>query len=67
MPQFLNEILIKNLQNLTGLIHEGKQRANSSGLLSLGLLDLSRFQNYLTVKTGELGEMLDKISEATGK
>lgn len=62
VPQFLDQVVVKNLQNALGIKNEGN--ASSGRLFSL--LDPNQFKNYLDFKKGNLGEGLGKISEATG-
>lgn len=58
LPNFLNEILVQNLQTVT-------ENSNTSSLFN-NVLDFKAFGNYLKTKTRDVYENLDKIAEATG-
>lgn len=61
VPNFLNEVLVKNLQNFTIL----PKRENSTSALN-NAFDVHEFGNYLKTESRDVHENLDKISEATG-
>lgn len=63
IPNFINEVLVNNLQGIAMLNSENKE--NSSSILNI--LDFHEFGNYLKLKTKDIYENLDKIAEATGK
>lgn len=63
IPNFLNEVLVKNLQDIT-IFNDNKNNTTSSS--ALNILDFHQFGNYLKTKTRDVYENLDKIAEATG-
>lgn len=63
VPNFLENILVRNLQSFTGLGKtEGKQRASSLW----NIIDPLHFRTYVSVAKNNLKEGLWKISEITG-
>nr|XP_969988.2 PREDICTED: carboxylesterase 1E [Tribolium castaneum] len=61
VPEFLDKVLVKNLQNAIGI---NRDKNSTSGKL-LNLLDPNQFKNYLQYKRNNLHEGLAKIAEAT--
>lgn len=62
VPNFLDKILIKNLQSLTPL--SSGEGGNETNFWSI--LDPLNFRNYLKVTKNNLQEGVEKISEITG-
>jgi carboxylesterase type B len=60
VPDFLDKVLVKNLQDSLGL------QSNNNTRRVLSLLDPKQFKNYLEYSKSNIHEGLGKISEATG-
>lgn len=65
VPHFLDNVLVKDLQSLTGLGRKGQSNDSASGLWNLNLLEPLKFVKYTAAKS--VTEALNKISEITGK
>ena len=67
MPNFLNQVLVTKLQQLTGLGVEGsKDKSDKKPEKLWTMLDPSRFASYLQVLNNDVREILAKTSEAIG-
>lgn len=67
IPDFLNNALIQNLQDVIGL--RGSDNKNGNNTLS-GLwsnLNVLQFKNYIQTKKNDIEEGLNKIAEVTSK
>ena len=61
IPDFLDKVVVKNLQSALGI----EFNKNTSAGNLLGLLDTNQFKNYLSYQKDNLVQGLGKISEAT--
>lgn len=70
ISDFLENAFVQNLQEFIGFNKKTKRQIsqlNQTAYSIFQVTDSSQFKNYLKVRKENLNEVLDKVSEATGK
>lgn len=63
VPEFLNNVLVKNLQEFVAIHRLRRSKASEK---FLQLLNVSEFRNYIHAKANDYKEGLMRVAEATG-
>lgn len=68
VPHYLDQVLVKKLQSLTGLgVEDTKDKSDKKGEKLWTMMDPTTFASYLQVSNNNVQEFLGKTSEAIGK